>query len=87
MKRTTLLLFLFAAATLLSQAKTYPAPAGGTPISRELWGIFFEDINYAGDGGLYAEMVQNRSFEYSLAEHEGWGPTTAWRFVKPGHSV
>ena len=62
-------------------------PEGGKPISSDLWGIFFEDINYAGDGGLYAEMVQNRSFEYSLAEHEGWGPTTAWRFVKLGHSV
>ena len=87
MKRTTLLLFIFSVVTLLSQAKTYPAPAGGKAISRELWGIFFEDINYAGDGGLYAEMVQNHSFEYSLAEHEGWGPTTAWRFVKPGHST
>ena len=62
-------------------------PEGGKPISSDLWGIFFEDINYAGDGGLYAEMVQNRSFEYSLAEHEDWGPTTAWRFVKLGHSV
>ena len=29
-----------------------------------LYGLFFEDINYAADGGLYAELVQNRSFEY-----------------------
>ena len=28
-----------------------------------MWGLFFEDINSAADGGLYAEMVQNRSFE------------------------
>ena len=37
----------------------------GKEISPELFGIFFEDINYAADGGLYAELVQNRSFEYS----------------------
>ena len=33
-------------------------------VSPILYGIFFEDINYAGDGGLYAELVANRSFEY-----------------------
>jgi hypothetical protein len=32
-------------------------------ISPMLWGIFFEEINHAGDGGIYAEMVQNRAFE------------------------
>ena len=45
-------------------------------ISDMLYGIFFEDINFAADGGLYAEMVINRSFEYgSLAaddELHGW---------------
>jgi alpha-L-arabinofuranosidase len=36
-----------------------------------MYGIFFEDINYAADGGLYAEMVKNRSFEFP--EHlMGW---------------
>ncbi|MFQ3611676.1 MAG: alpha-N-arabinofuranosidase, partial [Fimbriimonadales bacterium] len=35
----------------------------GIPISPVLWGIFFEEINHAGDGGLYAELVRNRSFE------------------------
>ena len=34
------------------------------PVSPILYGIFFEDINYAGDGGLYAELIANRSFEY-----------------------
>jgi hypothetical protein len=29
-----------------------------------MYGVFFEDINRAADGGLYAELVQNRSFEY-----------------------
>ncbi len=33
-------------------------------LSPHLYGLFFEDINYAADGGLYAELVQNRSFEY-----------------------
>lgn len=35
----------------------------GVPISPELIGLFFEDINFAADGGLYAEMIENRSFE------------------------
>lgn len=35
----------------------------GATVSRTLYGAFFEDINRAGDGGLYAELVQNRSFE------------------------
>lgn len=35
----------------------------GVPISPELMGLFFEDINFAADGGLYAEMIENRSFE------------------------
>lgn len=39
----------------------------GTPISPDLFGIFFEDINYAADGGLYAELIQNRSFEFPEA--------------------
>jgi len=31
-----------------------------------MWGIFFEDINFGADGGLYAEMVKNRSFEFAV---------------------
>jgi hypothetical protein len=34
-----------------------------TPVSPSRYGIFFEEINHAGEGGLYAEMVQNRDFE------------------------
>ncbi len=37
--------------------------AAGHPISETLFGIFFEEINHAGEGGLYAEMVQDRSFD------------------------
>lgn len=54
-------------------------------ISDLLIGIFFEDINYAADGGLYAELIQNRGFEYDLKDKEGhdknWNCTTAWNFT------
>lgn len=48
-------------------------------ISDMLVGVFFEDISYAADGGLYAELVQNRDFEYGPRDHKGWTPATAWR--------
>lgn len=47
-------------------------------ISDKLMGIFFEDINYSADGGLYAELVRNRDFEFTPRDHRGWGPATAW---------
>jgi alpha-L-arabinofuranosidase len=51
-------------------------------ISDMLMGVFFEDINYAADGGLYAELVQNRSFEYSPANKKGrykdWNAHSFW---------
>ncbi|KPI08191.1 alpha-L-arabinofuranosidase domain protein [Actinobacteria bacterium OK074] len=50
----------------------------GTPISPDLFGVFFEDLNYAADGGLYAELVQNRSFEYSPADRPEWHALRAW---------
>lgn len=43
----------------------------GAPIQATMYGIFFEDINFAADGGLYAELVKNRSFEFP--DHtQGW---------------
>lgn len=36
----------------------------GTPVQKTMYGIFFEDINYGADGGLYGELVKNRSFEF-----------------------
>ncbi|MDI6401226.1 alpha-L-arabinofuranosidase C-terminal domain-containing protein [Balneolaceae bacterium ANBcel3] len=59
----------------------------GKPISGKLFGLFFEDINYAADGGLYAEMVQNRSFEYSPTEQPGWNPLAFWEYIDPGFSI
>ena len=44
----------------------------GPVISPTHYGIFFEEINHAGDGGLYAELVRNRSFEDNDASPEYW---------------
>ena len=41
------------------------------PIQPTMWGIFFEDINLGADGGVYAELVKNRSFEFA-APLMGW---------------
>ena len=43
----------------------------GAPIQPTMYGIFFEDINYAADGGLYGDMVKNRSFDFPYAL-TGW---------------
>src|SRR5947199_9593009 len=44
----------------------------GIKVSQTLYGIFFEEINRAGEGGLYAELERNRSFEDSADEPVGW---------------
>ena len=80
------LLFLLISASA-GAAEAYQAPAGGKAISDHLIGIFFEDISHAADGGLNAELVQNGSFEYSPNERDGWGPGTAWKTVRHGHSL
>jgi alpha-L-arabinofuranosidase len=49
-------------------------------IQPTMWGIFFEDINFAADGGIYAELVKNRSFEF-------FNPMMGWKeFKKDGTS-
>ena len=83
----TLAALLLAATMGMNAQKPMKAPQGGKAISDELIGIFFEDISSSADGGLYAELIQNGSFEYSPAERDGWGPGTAWRQVRPGHSL
>lgn len=59
------------------------------PISDKLIGVFFEDINYGADGGLYAELVQNRDFEYAPNEGKakGWGPSYAWTLQGDGTTM
>ena len=56
-------------------------------ISNELIGIFFEDISYGSDGGLYGELIQNRDFEYSAADRGGWHSLTAWELKGEGSTV
>jgi alpha-L-arabinofuranosidase len=56
-------------------------------LSPVLYGLFYEDINYSADGGLYAELVQNRSFEYYgvtgwAADSQRLNPLTAWQKVE-----
>lgn len=43
----------------------------GSPIQSTMYGLFFEDINFGADGGLYAELVKNRSFDFPQ-ELMGW---------------
>ncbi len=50
----------------------------------DLFGIFFEDINYAADGGLYGELVQNRAFEYSSIDNPDFRPLYAWEKLEDG---
>ena len=45
-----------------------------------MWGIFFEDINFAADGGLYAALVKNRSFEFAQPSM-GWTEQKSDRFA------
>lgn len=58
-------------------------PSQTKAISDKLIGVFFEDISRAADGGLYAELIQNRDFEYTPADRRGWTATTAWQSNKP----
>ena len=50
---------------------TVHADKPGAKINPAMWGIFFEDINFGADGGLYAELVKNRGFEFPTAMM-GW---------------
>jgi hypothetical protein len=67
------------AASALLCGLAQAAPAGitvqvdqpGAAVSPRLWGLFFEEINHAGDGGLYAELIRNRGLE-DAAGPEAW---------------
>jgi alpha-L-arabinofuranosidase len=58
-------LIAFLLQTVAGQDLTVQVKKPGAPIQPTMWGIFFEDINLAADGGLYAELVKNRSFEFN----------------------
>ncbi len=55
---------------------TIQAGQPGVKINRAMWGIFFEDINFGADGGLYAELVKNRGFEFP-------DPLMGWSKLSP----
>lgn len=78
------MLLAFSAMAQSNQVKT--GQVMGKKISPYLFGLFFEDINYAADGGLYAELVQNRSFEYNPTERREWHPLSFWDYLSPGFS-
>jgi alpha-L-arabinofuranosidase len=68
------LIFLLAGHAVQSQSDPVFTIQASKPlyeVQPTLWGIFFEDINFAADGGLYAELVKNRSFEFPDA-FMGW---------------
>ncbi len=80
MSRTALLaialIFIIPAALIIeAQPKTQTivvdAAHPGAPLNPGMFGVFFEDINFAADGGLYPELIKNRSFEFSE-------PLTGW---------
>lgn len=74
MKKKLLLGFL-ACLTLTAMGATYDLTLNvgkkGAPVQPTMFGLFFEDINFAADGGLYAEKIINRSFEYPQ-NFTGW---------------
>ncbi|GKQ34846.1 alpha-L-arabinofuranosidase C-terminal domain-containing protein [Streptomyces sp. A012304] len=66
------------AAEVIDYEITVDPTAKGATIDDTMYGVFFEDINRAADGGLYAELVQNRSFEYSTVDNRSYTPLTSW---------
>ena len=65
---------LLAATSVTAQTHTFDINTKklGAPIQKTMYGIFFEDINYAADGGLYGELLKNRSFEFTPDPLMGW---------------
>ncbi|MFG1942476.1 alpha-L-arabinofuranosidase C-terminal domain-containing protein [Nonomuraea sp. NPDC048826] len=63
---------------------TVDTAAKGTKVGPDLYGVFYEDINHAADGGLYAELVQNRSFEFDRVDEPSYHGLTAWSEVERG---
>ncbi len=66
-------LLLLAAAVAVAQVSIEFSSAQRGPLLGDLhYGIFYEEINHAGDGGLYAELIRNRSFEDNAANPDYW---------------
>lgn len=74
MKRICSVFAAFAvAAGMSAQTNTFDVNTSkiGASVPSTMYGIFFEDINYAADGGLYGELIKNRSFEFP-DRYAGW---------------
>ena len=73
-------ILVFTSTSIYAQGSGHPevieidAAHPGAAISPQMYGIFFEDINFAADGGLYPELVKNRSFEFDQ-------PLTGWHQI------
>lgn len=75
-KKIQILLLLLVLSVLRISGQTVceiDASRPGAAIQPTMYGIFFEDINFAADGGLYAELIKNRSFEFPQP-FVGWTP-------------
>lgn len=70
----------------MGQSKIAVRPDRVTGQLGDLYGIFFEDLNHAADGGLYAEMVQNRSFEFCAVDNPSYHPLMAWEKIEKKYS-
>jgi alpha-L-arabinofuranosidase len=83
MKNQTLFLFLIVASLQLTAQNAVPftvetdKPIADVPST--MWGIFFEDINLGADGGIYAELIKNRSFEF-------FKPMMGWKMLLPANN-
>ena len=87
MKKRLFLTSMAVAAMMSASAQvnqmTVQANKPGAQVQKTMYGIFFEDINYAADGGLYAEMVKNRSFEFPQ-RLMGWIPFGKFEVLDDG---
>lgn len=71
----TVLILLSAGTVSLAQTITVKVNGPQSPVQPTMWGIFFEDINFSADGGIYAELIKNRSFEFAE-------PLMGWKEIK-----
>src|SRR5688572_20621243 len=71
---------LFHQANAQTQTITVKADQLKGEVQPTMWGVFFEDINFGADGGIYAELVKNRSFEFN-------SPLMGWKEIKQGDAT
>lgn len=67
------------AGSLCAAVVTVKVDQPGPAINSAMWGAFFEDINFGADGGLYAELVKNRGFEFPQ-------PLMGWTVISPSNA-